>query len=193
MYPTEAEVSRLMKENNLLHEQLIQEKQLASSSESKLMLAVKREQDLKSDFSFMLASKESRVQALVDENYSIKAKLHDIAEKSLEVKENSKSGKLGAELRKKIAEILELTGEIKASAGAYVKMANCLKKADEELARTKGLVSDYESEKITLKTSLQAKTQESMLKDKEIKRLQNKVMEEGITHLQEFWNKNYSE
>jgi len=193
VYPTEAEVSRLMKENNLLHEQLIQEKQLASSSESKLMLAVKREQDLKSDFSFMLASKESRVQALVDENYSIKAKLHDIAEKSLEVKENSKSGKLGAELRKKIAEILELTGEIKASAGAYVKMANCLKKADEELARTKGLVSDYESEKITLKTSLQAKTQESMLKDKEIKRLQNKVMEEGITHLQEFWNKNYSE
>ena len=90
------------------------------------MLAVKREQDLKSDFSFMLASKESRVQALVDENYSIKAKLHDIVEKSLEVKENSKTGKLGAELRKKVAEIMALTSEVKANSGAYVQMANCL-------------------------------------------------------------------
>ena len=193
VYPTEAEVSRLIKENNMLHEQLIQEKQIASSAESKIMLCVKREQDIKADFSFMLGSRDTRVQSLVDENFSLKSKLQEVVEKCLSFKDNQKNDKLSTELRKKIAEILSLTTEIKNGSSAYYQMASALRKADEEYSKTKSILITLEGEKIGMKSSMEAKDQALILRDREIKRLQSKVMDEGISHLQDYWHKNYSE
>jgi hypothetical protein len=193
VYPAEAEVARLTKENNLLHQQVIHEKQAASSAEGKLLLASKRETDLKRDLMYVANSKDSRIQALLDDNLSLKSKLEAIIKKTLDQYDTDKGGKLALELRKKVAETYSLVSEIKNDSKTLYDLVSALKKAEQDVVSAKTMLIEVECEKLGLKTEIDAKEEAVILKEREIKRLQSKTVEGGITHLQEFWNKNYSE
>lgn len=193
LYPAEAETARLTKENNLLHSQVIAEKQAASSAEGKLLIATKRETDLKRDLAFVASAKDARVQGLLDDNLALKTKLETIVKKTLDHFDSDKTGKLAAELRKKVAETLFTVSEIKNDSKTLYEMASALKKAEQEVVASKTLLVEAESAKLALKAEIESKEEALLLKEREIKRLQSKSAEGGLSHLQEFWNKNYSE
>lgn len=191
--PVEAEVNRLIRENNLLHEQIIREKQLAQNSESKLMLSAKREADMKADFTYLLGTKDSRIQVIIDDNMSLKAKIEELVHKGLDSVQFEKGGKVAAELRKKVAEIHATVQEIRDQSKTVYSLVASLKKAEESLIAAKELASNTEADRLALQAAIEGKEQALLLRDKEIKRLQGKTLEEGVAHLEEFWNKNYSE
>lgn len=193
LYPAEAETGRLMKENNLLHAQVIAEKQAAAAAGGKLMLAAKRETDLKRDLAFVAAAKDARVQSLLDDNLGLKTKLESIVKKTLDHFDTDKSGKLAAELRRKVAETLATVTEIKHDSKTLYELVSALKKAEQEVVASKTLLVEAECAKLAFKGEAEEKEEALLLKEREIKRLQSKSVEGGLAHLQEFWSKNYSE
>lgn len=192
-YPAEAEIARLTKENNMLHEQVIREKQAANSAENNLIIATKRETDLKKDLNYLLSSKDMRIQNLVDDNMALKSKLEEIVKRGLDHYSSDKSGKLAVELRKKIAETHHIVTSIKNDSKGLYEMVSALKRAEQEVVAAKTFLIDAQSQNLNFKSQLDANEQAILLKEKEIRRLQSKTVENGIVHLQEFWNKNYSE
>lgn len=192
-YPAEAEIARLTKENNMLHEQVIQEKQAANSAENNLIIAAKRESDLKKDLNYLISAKDNRVQTLVDDNMALKSKLEEIIKRGLDQYSNDKSGKLAVELRKKIAETHHIVSSIRNDCKGMYEMASALKRAEQEIVTAKTFLIEAQSHNLNFKSQLDSKDQAILLKEKEIRRLQAKTVENGIVHLQDFWNKNYSE
>lgn len=75
--PLELEVKRLTRENNDLHSSVIQEKQLAETIESKYANLYKLSQQTKSDFQYVVQSKDSRIRALIQENAALRTRVDE--------------------------------------------------------------------------------------------------------------------
>lgn len=191
--PAEAEATRLIKENDLLHAQIISQRQAAATAEGKLLVAAKRESDFKKDLAFVASTKDARIQSLLDENLTLKAKIETIVKRTSDQFENDKAGKLAAEMRKKLAETHAVVTEIKQDSKLLYELTTALKKAEQEVAAAKATLVEAQCDKLAFKAEAEAKEEALLLKEREIKRLHAKTSEAGLTHLQEFWNKNYSE
>jgi hypothetical protein len=189
----EAEISRLISENNSLHSQVIKEKQMGDSADSKLILLAKREQEAKKDFEFMIGAKEGRIKSLNEENMHLRSKLEELVRKSLEGANSDKAGNTSLELKRKVAEVNNICLELKSECKLVAHLTAALKKQEEELLVAKAMLVNVESKRLQYKNEAESRTQELLNKDREIERLQVRSSKDGLVNLQDFWTKNYSE